>query len=305
MIVKYRTLLRSLFIIFTIVYACLSIYLHSEVSKLFTGVYPNLTFGINIREKAIPISLFFAGLLFFYFFYKAVKGERRLITFLYWLLYSEIVFYYFKVFSLHPIEIVHFLQYGTITIFLGLCFDPQRNKFQFGKIIFWGSIIGITDEILQYYLINWVQGYMDFNDWWVNVLGSIGGALLLYGFKNENVILEALPKFYRTFRFYFSTILVLLIAILFALGYLGITPDHSLYPLTQAKINGKTITYLERISTYFDTLQKHFVHGYFYNLGPLSGMFLIISSIFIFSTFDIRFITSIKKILRFRKNDIH
>jgi hypothetical protein len=293
---KYKKVLHVFLIIFTLIYTALGIYWHNHVARVLGGVYPEYTFGINVRENSVVFSLIILSILVLYFIYKLIKGKRRFITLLYWVLFAELIVFFYYMISLHPIEIIHFLQYGSVTYLLGLCFDIKRKKFLFATIIFWGSVIGIFDEILQYYLINWAQKYLDINDFLVNVLGSIFGAMLYYGFKDINELNEPKKVFYKTVRFRFIFFISVLLIILFVTDYLRVSPPYPVYPFTQAIVDGRIMFFMERAPEYFDTLQKHFINGYFYNLGPISGISIIAAIIFIFSTFDPRFIQSIRKI---------
>lgn len=80
-----------------------------------------------------------------------------------------------RLFLFKPIEYIHYPQYAIIAILLTLCLDPQREKFLVGRILFWTTILGIVDEMNQYFFLCSSYGdYLDFNDFFSELAGGSG-----------------------------------------------------------------------------------------------------------------------------------
>ena len=286
-----NTIYRGLFIFFTVAYIVASWLFHVEVTRLVVGKYKNITGDFVPREHSIEFSIIVIALVLIYLSVKTIKGERRLVTFIYIFLYLFVMVLFYSFLSLHQVEIIHLIQYSSIIYLLGLIIDRKRKQFAFGKLLFLGTALGIIDELLQYYVVAPGHRYLDFNDLYLNLLGVILGLLLFYGFKNPPSWNDKpLKPFYETTGFRIIILMGLIVSYLYFSGHLKSTPPEIIPPGSVKEYDGKTIIYLERKPGHLGTWQDHFVRGKYYALQPLEGMGLIFLVGFMFATFDPRFL---------------
>ncbi len=290
---------------FTAAYIIGGMLLHVEVSYLVVGKYPEVTGEFVPREYSVEFSIFVLMLIAVYFFAAVRKGRRLKATLIYWTIYAVVLVIFYLYISLHQVEIIHLIQYSGAAILLGYSLDPGRKKFLFGKILFLGTILGIIDELLQYYAVSPGHIYLDFNDFFVNSLGVIGGLLFYYGFKElPEAASSRLKPFYQTKRFSFCVVFFTLITVFMLQGYLQISPPYKIKPGSVEAVDGQLVVFMERVPGLLGSWQKHFVEGLYYALTPLEGMLLIFITVFIFSTFDPRVSNKLcQKIISLKKID--
>lgn len=285
---KHRNkFITVLLLLLTSAYLVLSFLLHNEVTYLVVGKLKWITGDIVPRNYSVETSIVLVLALISFIFYRARKGTNRIYTFLFIYIYLIFVYYFYRVFSLHAVEYIHFVQYIGLVLLIGWTFDPDRKNFYFNRILFTGMIIGILDEIFQFYIISPGHKYLDFNDFFLNTLGTIGGLLLFYGFHRLPLNSAATKRFYKTKRFVFIAIIAVVILLMVTTGFIQQTPP---IPIAKAisEIDGKTIIFLERIPGWLGHWRAHFVSGYFYNLNPMESLVLIGIAVGLFSLFDPR-----------------
>lgn len=280
---------RVLLLLFTSAFIVLGILLHVEVSKLAVGKYPEITGNFIPRNYSVEFSVAVLILFVFYFIYKAIKGKQRAITFYYWFIYTVCLVIFYLFISLHQVEIIHLIQYSAVAILLGYNIDPKKKLFAVGLILFISTTLGVIDELLQFYIVAPGQKYLDFNDFIVNVLGSISGTLLYYGFTDppENLTQPRKP-FYKTFRFGFLVIVFSLIILFMMTDTIQISPPYNIQRGGIQYVDGQLTVFMERIPGKLGSWQKHFVQGYYYAFNPQEGMLAVFGLCIIFSTFDPR-----------------
>lgn len=287
---------RIILFIFISFYIYFAIALHLDISHLVTGHMPKLTGKIVLREYSIPFSILFVALIVFYLAVQLRRNEKVIRTIVYLFIYFVVVDFYYLFLSLHPVEIIHYVQYVILVILLGNLFDPKRKKFRYGIIIFTAASIGIIDELIQYYKIVAFHHYLDFNDMYLNCLGSVGGALIYYGFRKPPDV--QLKPFYSTIRFY-SMLLISSAVIFLILAGIIVTTPHTIIDPPSYVVNNSGITiYLERIPGKLGSWQLHFIKGVFYNTSPIEGIVLIISAMMLFSSYDERTFIPLKTLVK-------
>jgi len=271
---------------------------HLKITDIFTADY-NTPFGIfNPKKQSAYLSIVFAGLFLGYIVYKFVKGKRRLITVLYFILLFELLLADYFIFCLHPVEFVHFIQYTLFTCGLAYVYDRHKTEFAFTKILAIAIPFAFFDETMYYYLMYLPQQLVDFNDVYLNFQGIALGLLIYYGFYiPPDNFKKKLAPVYSTTAFEIYSVIILFIVLMMNFGYLAVTPDKILDYGSVIKTGWKQTFYLERIPGFFASLQHHFLEGYYYVLTPLQTVILVAVLGFLFSTFDPRFIKrfSLKK----------
>lgn len=276
-----------LLLLLTLAYVFFSFLLHVEVTALVVGRLKSITGDFVPRNYSLEASIVLVLIIVCYVLYRAIKGNNRVYTFLFIYLYLIFVYYFYRVFSLHAVEYVHFVQYFGLVFLIGWTFDPGRNYFYYNRILFTGVMLGILDEVFQFYITAPGHKYLDFNDFFLNTLGTIGGLLMYYGFHRLPMNIEATRQFYKTKRFIFTAVIVSVILIMVTTGFIQKTPP---IPIAKAitEIDGETIIFLERIPGWLGYWRAHFVSGYFYNLNPLESFVLIGIAVVVFSLYDPR-----------------
>ncbi|MDT8437491.1 MAG: hypothetical protein RQ729_00610 [Wenzhouxiangellaceae bacterium] len=83
-------------------------------------------------------------------------------------------------------EYLHYPQYALLGWLLARWLDPARRGHGFGIALLAGTLLGMVDEILQYvWLTISYSNYLDFNDFILNLLGTVAGLLVYYGFRDR------------------------------------------------------------------------------------------------------------------------
>lgn len=233
---------------------------------------------------------------------QAKNGQSRGRTLLYWLLWLTAVYFANKTLVFSPNEYIHYPQYAILTILMVLCLDPKRTLFPFGRILFWATLMGILDEMNQYFFLCPSYGeYIDFNDFFLNELGAVAGLLLAYGFRRPVTNARALVPVHKTMEFRLVTGCVAILLILHLGGRLNITPTNEIPPGGIAQEGGKRVVYLERKPGIMGTWQNASSGGAYYVLSPISGLILMLVTGSVFLLFDPRVFRQVGIRLRFAK----
>ncbi len=83
-------------------------------------------------------------------------------------------------------EYAHYPQYGLLAWLLARVLDPDRLHWPVARILFWTTLLGALDELLQYvWITRSYSDYLDFNDFLVNLLAACAGMMLYYGFRQR------------------------------------------------------------------------------------------------------------------------
>jgi len=290
-----RYLTVSLWSIF-IFYYLSSCFLHLIISKLiFTG--PVTTpFGIVVISQ--HMHTFGIASLFLLAVFIAIKlytGRQRAVTLLYWCFWHITVYLTTCFLLFHPNEYIHYPQYAVLAILLALCIDPGRRMVPWGRILFWSTILGMLDEMNQYFFLCTAYGnYLDVNDMLMNLQGAQAGLLLFYGFRQlslENSRPLALRGRLKAFVLRGEVLTVLtataLISILLYSGTLHITAPHSTPPGGVLSLHGIKTVFLERVPHSMGSWAWSPSGHAYYILRPLEGLVILYGLGFLYSTYTI------------------
>lgn len=273
----------------TAAYALSASLLHLELSKIIIAPVKTPVGSFTPADYSRHLALFLVILTALYALFGLVKGKARIRTITYWVLWAGAACAANRFLLFSPNEYAHYPQYALMAILLVLCLDPGLLKWPVGTIIFWGTTIGIADELLQYLFICPSYGnYLDFNDFLLNQLGVAAGLLLVYGFREQKTDIGPLLPFYKTWGF--RTVVVVLAAVLvFALwDRLKITPPKNIPPGGFYETNGKTRFFLERKPGIMGAWNRLPDGRAYYVLSPAQGTFLLFAAGFVFASFDPR-----------------
>ena len=107
---------------------------------------------------------------------------RRWVTAGYWLCWlgMAVLIDQYLTFSIN--EYAHYPQYAMLAWLLARAMDPARTRWLVGRVLFWTTLMGMGDEVLQYLWITASYSeYVDFNDFLTNLVAAGAGLLLYYG----------------------------------------------------------------------------------------------------------------------------
>lgn len=285
-----------LIFVFAILYWLSTCFYHLIVTDILTD-WVNTPWGKFIpRDYSIQIGIAVSAIFFFYIIYQFVKGTRRLTTVFYWVFLASAVLLAFRYLITAPIEIIHFPQYAILSILLARVFDKDKKKFMLGTIFFCVTMMGVLDEINQYfYLTRQYTEYLDWNDFTLNEIGAAIGLLTYYGFLNngsrkwifKDIILAAGSKF-----------IIIISSVVFILFVLGILKFYTSVKLSSAIFldeHSMLKIYLERLPGKYGSWQERDLGGYFYTLNCINGPLIMALFGFAFYSFSFNCITYVKR----------
>jgi hypothetical protein len=199
------------------------------------------------------------------------KSGAKKMFLLSWLLLFAAIIIINLYFMATPIENIHFFQYAIICYFILSAFKQLKLGFLLSKSLFIVTVLGVIDEFMQYfYITRSYSNYLDFNDFWLNMLGAIAGLLFFLSlspiakdkFKVKAVILSK--------ELWFFVISIL-------------TSISVIY------INNISI---ERKANSFSHWNPDFFSGTFYVLSPIEGMSILFITSLVFMPFFVSFKTN-------------
>ncbi|OQY41743.1 MAG: hypothetical protein B6240_14825 [Desulfobacteraceae bacterium 4572_87] len=197
-----KGIFRWLLPVTTLVYWLGTSLLHLEISKIIVSPVstPLGAFTPAHYSRHFAWTLLFLGTLFVFF--TAINGKARLRTALYWILWGAAVYGANRLLVCSPNEYVHYPQYAFLAVLLVIWRDPHRERWPVGNLIFWGTALGVADELMQYIFVCPSYGdYLDFNDFLLNELGVVAGLLLVYGFREQPAKIDPLLFIHKTRAF--------------------------------------------------------------------------------------------------------
>jgi len=268
--------------------------LHLEISKIIVSpVYTPLgafTPAHYSRHFAWILLIVCALIVFL----TAINGKARLRTAVYWIMWGAAVYGANRLLVCSPNEYVHYPQYAILAVLLVIWRDPHREKWPIGNLIFWGTALGVADELMQYFFICPSYGdYLDFNDFLLNQLGIVAGLLLVYGFREQGVKIDPLLSIHKTRAFKAIIISFAIVSVLMLSDRLKITPPGKIPPGGIFTVNHRTTIYIERKPGITGTW-NHFADGRaYYVLSPTAGLSLLFALGFLFASFDPRVLKQI------------
>ena len=278
----------------TLIYWLGASLLHLEISKIIVSPVSTSLGPIEIQlGTPADYSCHFAwGLLIlgtFFVLFTAVKGKARLWTIVYWIMWGAALYGANRLLVFSPNEYAHYPQYALLAVLLVSWRDPHREKWPIGNLIFWGTALGVADELMQYFFICPSYGdYLDFNDFLLNELGIVAGLLLVYGFKEQGATIKPLLPMYKTRAFKTIIISFAIVSLLILTDHLKITPPEKIPPGGFFAVNGRTTLYLERKPGITGNWNHLADRKAYYVLSPATGLILLFSLGFLFASFDPR-----------------
>ena len=284
-----RGMFRLFLPVMTLAYWLATSLLHLKISKIIVSPVSTPLGSFTPSDFACFFAWALLILVILFVLLKARKGSARLRTFTYWIMWGAAVYAANRLLILSPNEYVHYPQYALLAVMLVSWQDPHREKWPIANLIFWGTALGIVDELNQYLFVCPSYGdYLDFNDFLLNELGVVAGLLLVYGFREQGAKVTALSPIYKTRAFKTIIICSTMILVLMATDRLRVTPPKKIPPGGISMATGRTVIYLERKPGITGDW-NHLADGrVYYVLSPLAGLILLFALGFLFASFDPR-----------------
>jgi hypothetical protein len=169
-------------------YAVLTAVYHLEFSLWLVNPIESGRFaGLRPADHAWPLWWATGAGLAMYLAWRAGRdGDpgARWVTLGFWALWVACVVLFDRYLTFSTNEYVHYPQYALLALLTVWVVDPRRERWPFGIVLLFATVVGIADEVNQY-LHETVSfsDYVDFNDFVSNLLGAAAGLLLYYGFR--------------------------------------------------------------------------------------------------------------------------
>jgi hypothetical protein len=167
-------------------------------------------------------------------------------------------------------EYAHYPQYAILAWLVARALDPDKTCWMVGRVLFWTTVMGMGDELLQYlWITTSYSDYLDFNDFLTNLVAAAAGMLLYYG----AAAVPAQPVLA------WSVAGALCLATVLALqsGLLAVTPVDKVPPGgIQTTVDGSRRLYLQRGPDFYGGKQKGPRHGEYHVLAPLPGLAIML-----------------------------
>jgi hypothetical protein len=110
------------------------------------------------------------------------RSPRPALTAVFWLLWIAAVASVDRWLTYSINEYAHYPQYALLAWLVARAMDPGRTRWYVGRVLFWATLMGMGDELLQYlWITTSYSEYLDFNDFFTNLIAVAGGVLIYYG----------------------------------------------------------------------------------------------------------------------------
>lgn len=174
-------------------------------------------------------------------------------------------------------EYAHYPQYALLAWLVARTLDPQRSRWVVGRVLFWTTLMGMGDELLQYlWITTSYSDYLDFNDFLTNLVAAAAGMLLYYGAAP----LPSVPPPRDRPVLAWSVVGALCLALGIALqsGALAITPADKVPPGGfQTAADGSRRLYMQRGPDFYGGKQKGPRHGEYHVLSPVPALVIMLA----------------------------
>jgi hypothetical protein len=204
------------------------------------------------------------------------ESPRPRMTIAFWLLWLAAVTLIDRYLTFSVNEYAHYPQYALLAWLVARALDPQRDRWYLGRVLFWTTLLGAGDELLQYmWITTSYSDYLDVNDVLTNLVAAAAGTLLYYG--------TAAPPVHSPLRSRpvvesaVAVALALLIATGLGTGRIVQTPEGKIPPggiVSRADKNSQL--YLQRGPDFYAAWQGSQRHGHYYVLAPATGLLIIL-----------------------------
>lgn len=142
-----------------------------------------LPWGLQKFSDLVPVAAAIgAGLLAVFVVRQLQRSPRSWLIGGSWLLWALAVVAIDRLLTYSASEYFHYPQYALLAWLIARALDPEHRRWIPGRVLFWTTLLGAVDELLQYLWITASYShYFDFNDVIVNFVAAVAGVLIYYG----------------------------------------------------------------------------------------------------------------------------
>ena len=139
--------------------------------------------GQHALSELVPAAAVLGGLLLGALVLRQIRrSPKPLLLGSAWLLWAAAVAAIDRWLTFSANEYFHYPQYALLAWLIARTLDPTRSRWIPGRVLFWTTLLGAVDELLQYLWITAsYSNYYDFNDVLTNLVAAVAGVLLFYG----------------------------------------------------------------------------------------------------------------------------
>jgi hypothetical protein len=220
------------------------------------------------------VSLVALAVLLVFLVFQLRRSPRPWWTAAFWLLFAAAVAAQDRFLTFSFNEYAHYPQYALVAWLVARAVDPQRNRWPILRVLFWTTLLGAIDEVMQYLWITAsYSDYVDFNDWLVNLVSAAAGVLLYYGAAPLPV---AQPAAGGKPEWIAIGVVAMVVGLGFATGRLAYQPAGKVPNGGILDTASGPVLYLQRGPAFYGGRQPGPRHGTYYVLRPLEGLGLMI-----------------------------
>ena len=229
--------------------------------------------GTLAYSDLMPAIVIAAGLALVWILARSLRSSTRpALTMGFWLLWLVAVMLIDRTLTFSINEYAHYPQFALLAWLLARAMDPQRIRWRVGRVLFWSTLMGMGDEVLQYlWITTSYSDYLDFNDFLVNLVAACAGLLLYYGPARvpQPLVIDKKPLL----ECWTAGVVAALLVLALHTGHLAQTPDRKIAPGGVVKLqDGSRRLYLQRGPAFYGSWQNGNRHGRYFVMPPLPGL---------------------------------
>lgn len=213
------------------------------------------------------------------------KNARPWQTCGFWLLWLVCAFMIDRYLTFSTNEYAHYPQYAILAWLVARALDPDKTRWMVGRVLFWTTLMGMGDELLQYLWITIsYSDYLDFNDFLTNLVAAAAGMLLYYGAATFPAFWVARSK--PVISWLVAGAITLVAVIGLQTGRIVPNPTEKIPPGAIAQLpDGTHRLYLQRGPDFYGAYQNGPRHGRYYVLPPVPALLLMLGLGVVFSRY--------------------
>ena len=230
--------------------------------------------GQHALSELVPAAAALGGLLLGGFVVRQIRRSTQpWLLAAAWLPWAAAVFAIDRYLTYSTNEYLHYPQYALLAWLVARTLDPLRSRWIPGRVLFWTTLLGAVDELLQYLWITAsYSNYFDFNDVLTNLVAAVAGVLLFYGSATRPASCAKEGRWPRLEAGVVVTVALLVVAGI-ASDWLQLVPRDDVAPGGLAReSSGRWTLYLQRSADQYGSWQSGPRRGVHYVLGPGEGL---------------------------------
>jgi hypothetical protein len=189
---------------------------HDEITQL--AIKMRNVFGRDQYNAFLAYAFLVLLLLVIaHFAWHIYRGKQKMLNIFLAVMITVMMVFSFRVLMVYNIEAIHFVEYAILAIILLPVFRS------YGETVFWVTLLGVVDELFQYFFLVPEFEYFDFNDNVLNLLGAGLGVIMVHSLAGNALVIKKLI-WYKSPAILTGIGLLLLFLILQFTGKMTINP---------------------------------------------------------------------------------